>query len=151
VYLNKTHLCIILMLFSTLNGRKVNVSLKQYLINWYPEQEVSGPQGRVKAFLKPYWERDMVLEEMRIPGSLFRIDLYNINKDIIVEIDGRQHDEFNSFMHGSLSGFRASIKRDLEKERWATLNGVKHYVVIKEKEIPLLSPEWLQTTFGVVL
>lgn len=139
------------MIFLTLNGlSKKDIPIKKYLIDWAPEREVSGPQGKVKAFLRPYWGNETVLEEMRIPGSRLRLDLFNVNRGIVVEIDGAQHDKPNLFMHGSFSGFKASVKRDLAKERWAEMNKLT-YVVIKEKEIPLLSAEWIEATFGVIL
>ncbi len=137
------------MLFKNLNGRDVNLSTKQYLIDW--DHVVSGPQKAVKDFLRPYWEpTKMVLEEARIPSTLLRLDLFNISDMIVVEIDGTQHDDFNEFMHGSLAGYRAMMKRDLDKLKWAELNGLTS-IVIKQKEIPLLSAEWMKKTFGLVL
>lgn len=135
-------------IFKTLKGKDREVSLKQYRIDW--DKKVSGPQKQVKDFLYPYWKIDTVVEEMRIPGSRLRVDLININKNIMVEIDGVQHDKYNSFMHGSLSGWTASIKRDLEKERWAEMNGLT-YVAIKQHEIPLLTPKWFLDNFNVTL
>ncbi len=137
------------MLWTTLTGRySRDVPHSQYLIDW--EHVVSGPQKGVKDFLKPYWSTDTVLEEFRIPGSKLRVDLININESIMVEIDGTQHDNYNKFMHGSLSGYRQMIKRDLAKEKWAGFNNLK-YVVIKQAEIPLLSREWIEKNFNVVL
>ena len=136
------------MLFKTLNGRDRDVSLAPYLIDW--DRVVSGPQKAVKDFLFPYWSGKTVCEEFKIPASRMRVDLLCINDSIMVEVDGAQHDKLNLFMHGSVSGFTAAIKRDLEKQRWAELNGLQ-YIVIKQHEIPLLSCEWIEKTFGVVL
>lgn len=138
------------MIWKTLNGQERNVSHTKYVIDWEPEKEVSKLQGAVKKFLRPYWENDLVLEEFRIPASRLRVDLINVNKSIMVEVNGRQHNEPSNFMHGSLAGFRESLKRDLQKETWAELNNLK-YIVIEENEVPLMNKRWFETTFGLFL
>lgn len=140
------------MLFLDLRGRPREMPVNKYRINWDPEREVSGPQGAVKKFLRPYWGHKLVLEEMRVPGSLKRLDLFCPEDALIIEVDGSQHDLYNPFMHGSPAGYCAAIKRDLDKQRFADMNNLK-LIRIKEDEIKrgLLSADWIKTTFDVEL
>lgn len=94
----------------------------------------------------------MVCEELRVPSSKLRLDLVCVTDQLIVEVDGVQHDLYNPWMHGSLSGYSAAQKRDLEKERFAEVNGFK-LIHIKDDEIRrgLLSCDWIKETFGVEL
>lgn len=124
------------MVFRDSKGRERNVPYKQYLIKWDRAREVSRPQAETKRFLRAYWQNDIVLEEFRIPGTKKRVDLLNVNKGIIVEVSPESSHSFNQFFHGSLAGFRAALKRDLEKEEWARFNGFS-FVELTETDFPL--------------
>lgn len=136
------------MILLDINGRQRNVSTTRYLIKW--DRVVSRPQKAVKDFLRPYWQGDVVLEELRIPGSLSRCDLININHKVVVEVSPSQHTQYHPFFHGSLAGFRASIKSDLRKQHWAEMNGFR-FVEVLDEDINVLTPKWFLDKYGVVL
>ena len=138
------------MFFVALNGRLRDVPINRYRVNW--NKMVSGPQKAVKDFVRPYWEQKLVLEEMRIPGGLKRLDLICPPDSIIIEVDGLQHDLYNPWMHGSKAGYLKSMKSDLQKQQFADLNGYT-LIRIKDEEIKrgLLSVAWIQETFGITL
>lgn len=138
------------MLFTTLNGRsQQDVKYRQYLIDW--DHKVSGPQKAVKDFLRPYWEHKTVLEEMRIPGSKLRCDIVCLaNPAAVIEVSPNQHFQYNAFLHGSLSGFKQSLKRDLQKEKWARLNGFA-YVEITDEDLKAGLSVGLFAERGVIL
>ena len=136
------------MLFTTLNGRATrDISITPYLIDW--EHAVSKPQKAVKDFLRPYWRLDQVVEELRIPSSRYRVDLCNLSTSVMVEVSPAQHHGFNPFFHGSVSGWQASLKRDIKKERWAALNGLT-YIELDDADLATLSVE-LFAERGVIL
>ena len=138
------------MLFITLNGRKRDVSIKPYLIDW--ERKVSGPQKAVKDFLYPYWRHDTVLEEFRLPSARLRLDLLNINRLLIIEVSPAQHQQYNPFFHrGSVAVFQQALKRDLAKEKFAQLNGFTFCELTTEDLEEGLSPELFLTRFGITL
>ncbi len=124
------------MQFTTLNGRPRDVPTAPYAVDW--ARKVSGPQKAVKDFLRPYWEHGVVLEEFRIPGSKLRVDLLRLDgaRGVMVEVSPESSHSFNAFFHGSLSGFKASLKRDISKARWAELNDLV-YCEIVESDFPL--------------
>ena len=139
------------MRFKTLNGLEREVPIHRYRIDWEPEREVSGPQKRVKAFLRPFWETKMVLEEARVPGTRLRLDIWNIPDSLVIEVSpAATHTMYNPFMHGSLSGYCKTMKRDLLKERWCELNELTLVTLIDE-DIANLSVELFKDRFGVTL
>ncbi len=131
-----------------INGRPCRIPLNDYRVDW--DRKVSGPQKAVKDFLRPYWQFDFVCEEVRIPRKLWRLDLYNVSSGIVVEVSpGEVHNEYNPFFHRSVSGFRASLKRDILKARWCELNGLK-CVEVTDDALPL-NIEWFKTHYDITL
>lgn len=131
-----------------LNRKEVNINTAKYKINW--DKQISKPQKVVKDFLYPFWKSDNCFEELRIPNSLLRIDLLNITRKIIVEVSPRQHQEFNSFLHGNRFEFLASIKRDEQKRVFAELNNYK-FVELYESDIKNLSKTLFLEKFNIFL
>jgi hypothetical protein len=117
------------------NGKIVNVSVNKYLIDW-DKNAPSKECQVVKDFLREYFSRDVILEEFRIPKTRLRVDYINLSKRFAWEHNGRQHDKFNSFMHGSKIGFIRSIKRDDEKMKNLILNGFD-YIISEKSDFPL--------------
>lgn len=113
------------MTFLDLKGRKK--TLKQatkYLIDW-DKKTRSKFQDSVKQFLRPYWKRDQVFEELRIVGTMCTFDLYNATTRVVCEIQGSQHSQYNKFFHrGSKMNFVSQIKRDLDKHEFCRLNNI---------------------------
>lgn len=137
-------------LVTTLNGSKlVKLNLSKYKIDWKADSP-SKFQKTIKDFLRPYWEFDIgVCEELRISGSLLRVDFANFAKKIAVEASGAQHFEFNPFFHNnSQANFLASIKRDDKKRLWLERNNFFLIEVI-ESDVPHLSAEFILEKFGV--
>lgn len=138
------------MIFTTLSGHPRDVSMTAYKVDW--ERKVSRPQKRVKDFLRPYWEGDAVYEEVRIPGCLFRVDLINVNKAIMVEVSPIQHHTADHWFHGgSMAKWKASLKRDIQKERWAELNQLTYVELTQDDLDTGLSAELFLSRFGVTL
>lgn len=135
------------MKIKNIRGYEVKVNFAKYAVKW-DKPAASKIQTSVKQFFKKHWYSNFVVEEMRIPGSLLRIDLYNITKSIIVETMGQQHNLYNRFMHGSRSGYLSSIKRDCQKIKWAEDNNIR-VIEINYDEIDLLSVSWIKEKFGI--
>lgn len=140
------------MLFKDLKGRDRDVKLAPYLIDWAPPREVSAPQARVKAFLRPFWQHDTVVEELRLPGSRQRLDLLNISHQIAIEVSPRGSHAYNPFFHrGSVAVYRQALKRELDKERWCQINGLTLCELVEEDLQEGLSAELFLRRFGVAL
>jgi hypothetical protein len=139
------------MRFKTLAGREKDVNVTKYRIDWEPAREVSKPQAKVKKFLRPYWSGHLVLEEMVLAGTRMRADLTNISRRIIVEVSPAQHLEYNEFFHrGSKLNFVAALKRDLDKKKWAELNGFT-FVEIFDEDLDVLNRKWFLDKYDITL
>ncbi len=126
----------------------VDVRVSDYLIDW--DKKVSKPQKKVKDFLRPFWKTSVVLEEVRIPGSLLRIDLMNLSRKQVVEVSPKSTHSFNKFFHNNRIKFGAGIKRELQKEEWCRKNGFK-FIEVLEDDLNNLSEEWFKKTYDVSL
>ncbi len=138
--------------FKTLTGRERTVSVAPYLIDWEPVKDVSQPTARVKAFLRPFWQHDTVCQEAPVAGSRMRLDLYNVSRSIVVEVSPKGSHAYNPFFHrGSVAVYRQALKREMDKERWCTLNQLTLCELVEEDLAEGLSAELFARRFGVTL
>lgn len=116
-----------------IHGKLVNVDVRP---SSYPIKQISKSklQKEVGDFLQEKFPHSSILEEFTIPGSRFKIDFFIVDKKLIIEVDGEQHYK-NGFFHGQIleKGFARQVKRDIIKEEWAEINGLKT-IRIKNKE-----------------
>lgn len=136
------------MKFKKLTGREVNVNVNKYLIDW--NSAPSKGQLELQSFLKPFWASYLVCAELRVPGSLYRLDIFNASKKIAIEWDGSQHDNYNPFFHRNRLGYLNSIKRDMDKERFCEINNIQ-LIRLTEDDLDFLSKEFFLHHFNVYL
>lgn len=129
-------------------GRVYHLKVSDYLIDW--TRKVSGPQKRVKDFLRPYWQTSVCTEETCIPGTRMRIDLINWNRRLVVEVSPSSSHSFNAWMHKDRPRFGAAVGRDIAKREWAEANGFT-FVSLDDADIAQLSPAWFKATYGIEL
>jgi hypothetical protein len=138
------------MKFKKANGRETNVNISKYTVDW-EDDSLSKFQWKVKQFLYKYWRSHVVLEEMTLAGTRMRLDFYNVTRGIAVECDGGQHNDPKHYYNNkSPSKFISQVKRDLEKEKWCELNGIK-LIRIMENEIDNLSEDWIREKYDITL
>lgn len=138
------------MKFSKLNSDNlINVDVFDYKLD-FDNIKGSKPEIKVKKFLKPYWIRDLVLEEFFIPGSRLRVDIININKKIAIEISPAGTHSFNKFFHKNIIGFAERLKKEMNKETWCIKNGLK-YVELGDEELENLTSEMFKKNFEMIL
>lgn len=133
------------MKFKTLNGKeRLLKNAKKYIINWEAKSK-SNIQWNVKQLLLPYWRYDVVFEEMRIVGSRLSLDFYNANKKVAVEVQGKQHQTYNPYFHGSnRQNWLSQLKRDDLKLQFCLTNGIK---LVEIYESDTLSREMFDKLF----
>jgi very-short-patch-repair endonuclease len=76
------------------------------------------------------------------------LDFFIPQIDLVVEVHGRQHDQFVKHFHGDQSGYKASKKRDKLKEEWAEANGML-LMALREKDLPLTKEKFLTILKGL--
>ena len=77
------------------------------------------------------------------------VDILNATKKLAVEVQGKQHGEFNKFFHSnSRLKYLEGIKRDIKKAEWLENNGFI-LLEIEEDEVDSLSLEFFLEKFGM--
>ena len=131
-----------------INGRLQKKSVSKYLINWNKKSR-SKVQFKTKKFLEPFWKGHIVYEEFPVYGSRMTVDILNATKKLAVEVQGKQHGEFNKFFHSnSRLKYLEGIKRDIKKAEWLENNGFI-LLEIEENEVDSLSLEFFLQKFGL--
>ena len=107
----------------------------------------SSPHKRTRLILRNLFKRDIILEEVSLPGSntvtrtsTLYADFFIPSRNLMVEVHGRQHYEFVDFYHKTVSGFYKSKARDRDKIRWCELNDI-NIVILKYTGS---DDEWIQ-------
>ena len=131
-----------------INGRLQKKSVSKYLINWNKKSR-SKVQFKTKKFLEPFWKGQIVYEEFPVYGSRMTVDILTATKKLAVEVQGKQHGEFNKFFHNnSRLKYLEGIKRDIKKADWLEKNGFI-LLEIEEDEVDSLSLEFFLEKFGM--
>jgi hypothetical protein len=132
------------------NGRLVNKNVAKYAVDWGGKCR-SNIQFKVKKFLEPYWRPHIIFEEFPVFGSRLKVDLLNATTKIAVEVNGKQHESFNTFFHrGNPANYLKGIKNDHKKMLWLEKNGFQ-LLEIAEDEVSLISRRFFLEKFGITL
>ena len=135
------------MKFKNIFGKEVNKTINKFLVDWNKPCK-SKVQFNVKKFFEHCWATHVVVEEFPVFGTRMKCDLINFTKKIAVETHGLQHDKFVKYFHKTKTGFKNSVKRDLQKYQWLETNGFR-IIEIFENELINLSPEWVKEKFDI--
>ena len=135
------------MKFKLLNGRLKDFNVSSTRIDWDGDS-LSDFQAECKDFFYPYWKHDIVCEEFRLFGRM-SLDIFNISRRIVVEVQGRQHSAYVPFFSGSRSGYLGQIKRDLKKVEFCRINGLTLIEIFPEN-MPL-TKKWFLDTYSINL
>lgn len=131
-----------------INNKLINKNVRKYLIDWEGKSR-SNLQFKFKTFFYPYWKNHIVYEEFPVYGTMLKVDFLNATKKIAVEIQGNQHEAFNKFFHNdSRLKYLESIKRDVKKEKWLTINQFK-FIELYEDDLKYISKEYIQEKFNI--
>ena len=106
----------------------------KYIADWDSKTR-SKFQDKVKEFIRPAWEFDVVFEELPVLGTRLSIDIYNASKKIAIEVQGRQHFNYVKHFHKNRQGFIDQLKRDEIKHKFCRLNDIHLIEIYSEKEI----------------
>ena len=132
------------------NGKPRSKNTSKYLIDWNKKSR-SKIQFDVKKFLEPFWKAHIVFEEFPVYGTKQKVDILNATIKVAVEVQGRQHSEFNKFFHNnSRAKYLEGIKRDVIKSKWIERNGYK-VIEIEEREVKTISKDFFKEKFNLAL
>lgn len=137
------------MRLKNIYGKLVYKNVRSKLIDWDGKSR-SKVQRQVKKFLKDYWSKCIVYEEFPVYGSRMSVDILNATKKIAVEVQGRQHDEYNKFFHKNKINYLYSMERDFNKKKWLEQNDFQ-LVEILELEVANLNEKFFSEKYGIIL
>lgn len=137
------------MKFKNIFGKEVKKNINKFLVDWDKPCK-SKVQFNVKKFFEHCWGTHVVVEEFPVFGTRMKCDLINFTKKIAVETHGLQHDKFVKHFHKTKTGFKNSVKRDLQKYQWLEMNGFR-IIEIFENELISLSPDWIKEKFDITI
>lgn len=107
------------MTVTDLRGRRVA---------WNPRgkklAKCSGPHLRARSLLSEMFPAYNILEEVGIPNSNLRFDFLIPRRNLVVEVDGRQHGEFSPHFHGTVAAYAQARRNDADKEQFCETNGL---------------------------
>lgn len=134
-----------------INNKDIWFNDKKYRINW-DKKSRSKPQFQIKQFLKPYWEKQIVFEELRLPKNLLYCDILNATIKVAIEYHGVGHFEngFNKFFHKTHSAYLRAIQRDAEKAKILEANGYQ-LIELYPDDLEKLSPKFFLEEFELYL
>ena len=98
-------------------------------------------QAKVKRLLRQAFPLFRITEEYYVKTERGPLYFDFLLEDfILVEVDGRQHEEWVDWFHESWYDFFAQQRRDARKEEWALENG---YILLRIswREVDKLTPE----------
>jgi len=100
-----------------------------YLVGYQPKNNDNRPRSQfhlnMRELLRELFSGEKILEEVPLPGTNgLHSDFYLPLRKLMIEVQGRQHNEFVEHFHGNEQGFIASQKRDNNKRCWCELNGI---------------------------
>tara|TARA_R100001230_G_C5505924_1_gene48242 strand:+ start:255 stop:491 length:237 start_codon:yes stop_codon:yes gene_type:complete len=77
--------------------------------------------------------------------------LLNASNKIAIEVQGKQHEQFNKHFHSnSRLKYLQSIKRDVKKSQWLEKNDFT-VVEIMQDEVPTLDEQFFLDKYGITL
>ena len=131
-------------------GRLQYKNVEKYRVDWEAACR-SKIQFKVKSFLKKYWENHIVYEEFPVYGTRLKVDILNASNKVAIEVQGKQHEQFNKHFHAnSRLKYLQSIKRDVKKSQWLERNDFT-VVEIMQDEVPTLDEQFFLDKYGITL
>ena len=129
------------MKFVDTRGREHSIDVRPSKFQRKEEGEGRGKfQTLVGNMLAELYPSDYILEEFPCVGEALHLDFFMPRKKIAIEVQGRQHNQFVEFFHGTADGFKAQRARDLRKAEWCELNNIRLVKIdVGEKREKILS------------
>jgi hypothetical protein len=99
-----------------------------------PRENASKLHKRALSLIKEAIPNVYICQEclVKLPNKKkFYIDIFLPAYDIAIEVDGKQHDTFNSYFHTDKMAFAKQKMNDVIKENWCETNSI---ILVRFKE-----------------
>lgn len=116
------------MKYKDLDGNEVSWRPKSK-----PRENSSQNHQKALADLKDLLPNTYIYQECNIPvGKNLYLDIFIPGLGVAIEVDGRQHDEYNGFFHKDQMAYLKAKYNDHIKEEWCAINNIL-LIRLKEK------------------
>jgi hypothetical protein len=121
---------------------------REYSLNFVEKRrgKVSQYHENARTLLLELFPFDKIYEEVGLPGSAtskngqLTVDFFIPSKLLIIEVQGQQHEQYNSFFYPNRLDFFKAQARDRTKKEWCEINGLTLIELPYDK-----SNEWAST------
>lgn len=126
------------------DDREYILDCSKYIVNGDDTKSRSKGHLLARELLHAKYPMETILEEVPLLGSKtlrnksLYADFFLPLKRLMIEVQGRQHTEYNSFHHKSKLDFHLGQMRDRKKQEWCDINNIT-LIVLDYKET---SEEW---------
>jgi hypothetical protein len=111
------------MIVKGLDGKEYKWSTYKYHSG--NDNKTSKLHKQCREVLKDVFPLDRILEEVYLPGTgTLYADFYIPSKNLIIEVHGIQHYEYNTFFFKTKMEFYRAQGRDRKKIEWCNLNDI---------------------------
>lgn len=92
--------------------------------NTNTSRDVSSFHAEARRILKLLFPSERILEEVGLPGTqpVLFADFVLPIRNMIIEVHGSQHYQWNQFFHNTKRDFIEGKKRDIKKKEWCKIN-----------------------------
>lgn len=108
-----------------LDGKEYSLNLSKYRTQ---RESCSSGHKKARLLLKEIYPCYQILEEVKLPGSArfsLKADFYIPGLCLMVEVNGQQHYQYNSFHYETQHDFLSATNRDRKKAEWCQINNIR--------------------------
>jgi hypothetical protein len=113
------------MKFYDTNGREHKIDIRP---SRWPKKDIGEGRGKFQSevgnIIEETFPGHYILEEFPCLGERLFLDFFLPSKKLAVEVQGRQHHEFNPFFHKDKKAFATQQANDKRKEQWCEINNI---------------------------
>lgn len=114
------------MKFFDTSGREHKIDLRP---SKHPLKEIGEGRGKFQSevgeILNELYPLYHIFEEFPCAGEGLFLDFFLPSKKLAIEVQGVQHDRFNSFFHEDKKAFARQQANDRRKAKWCELNSIR--------------------------
>ena len=118
-----------------LNGKTSTIETKE---SKFPLKSENACRSKIQfqtgQLLKEKFKFDPILEDVPTPEG-FYFDFFLPKRKLVIEVQGKQHNQFSKFFHGSVEKFNQSKTRDNRKREFCRINDFTLIEIEKPEEL----------------
>lgn len=131
------------MKFIGLNGKEYRLDTRR---SSYPMRTEAASPSKIQfacaQLLRRKFPVSTILEEVTLPGHKLRLDFFIPDLKLVVEINGTQHTEFNTFFYKTRRAFLDAQARDSSKAEICEMNNWTLITVESPEDLSLILKDY---------